>query len=136
MVFPPPARVQLRDPALRIIEVECEYFRKFRDGKWSDCHCEALKHPIRVRLVRPHNFHHNPLVCPVKRFRKFIQRPPEALRKTLLQHFELTEHPSKPGSTVSGLHKTGNMRALTSRRPFPRASQQPFLCPHLAISSS
>ena len=83
MVFPPPARVQLRDPALRVIEVECEYFRKFSDGKGSIRHGEALEHPIRVRLVGPLDIHHNPLVCPVERFRKFIQCLPETLRKTL-----------------------------------------------------
>ena len=136
MVFPPPVRVQLRDPALCLVEVECEYLRKFGDGKGSISHGEALKHPIRVRLVGPHNFHHDSLVCPVERFRKLVQRLPEALRKALLQHFELTEHPSKPGRIVSGHHKTKNVRALTSRRPSPKVSQQPFSCPPLAISSS
>ena len=101
MVVPPPVRVQLRDPPLRLIEVECEKLRKFVDVKRSISHGEALEHPIRMRLVGPLEFHYNPLVSPVERFRKFIQRLPEALRKTLLQHFELTEHPSKPGWIVS-----------------------------------
>jgi hypothetical protein len=100
MVFPPPVRVQLWDSALRLIEVECEYFRKLGDGKRSIRHGEALKHSIRVRLVGPPDLHHNPLVRPVEGLRKFVQSPPEALRKTLLQCFELTEHPSKPGSIV------------------------------------
>ena len=101
MVFPPPVRVQLWDSTLRLIEVECEKLRKFCDRKRSNCHCEALEHSIRVRLICPFDFHHNPLVCPVERFRKLVQGPPEALRKTLLQGFELTENPSKPGWVVS-----------------------------------
>ena len=83
MIFPPPLRVQLRDPTLHVIEVKCEYFRKFGDGKGPIRHGEALEHPICVRLVGPLNFHHNPLVSTVQGFRKFIDRLAEALRKTL-----------------------------------------------------
>ena len=101
VVFPPPVRVQLRDSTLRLIEVECKYFSKFSDGKGSIRHSEVLKHPIRVRLVGPLDFRDDPLVRPVEGFRKFVQSPPEALRKTLLQRFELTENPSKPGWIVS-----------------------------------
>ena len=76
MVVPSPVQVQLRDPTLRLIKVECEYFRKLGDGKGSIRYSEALKHTKRVRLVGPLNFHYNTLVCPVERFRKFIQRLP------------------------------------------------------------
>jgi hypothetical protein len=64
MVFPSPVRVQLRDPALRLVEVKCEYFRKLGNGKRSIRYGETLKHSIRVRLVRPLDFHHHPLVRP------------------------------------------------------------------------